>query len=138
MTAGQDWNNQIINEFRANAGKVGGPFQGAPMLLLHHTGAKSGKTRVNPLMYLADGDRLLIFASKGGAPTHPDWFRNLRANPAATVEVGIDKFVVKAEELTGEERDRLYAKQAGLYPMFGDYQAKAGRTIPVVALKREP
>src|SRR5712692_11658377 len=135
MTAVQDWNNRIIDEFRTNAGKVGGPFQGAPMLLLHHTGAKSGKTRVNPLMYLADGDRLLIFASKGGAATHPDWFHNLRANPAATVEVGSDKFAVEAEELTGEERDRLYAKQAGLYSMFGDYQAKAGRTIPVVALK---
>ena len=94
---------------------MGGPFEGAPVLLLHHTGAKSGKARVNPLMYLADGDRLLIFASKGGAPTHPDWFHNLRANPAATVEVGTDKFAVEAEELTGEERDRLYAKQVGLY-----------------------
>jgi deazaflavin-dependent oxidoreductase (nitroreductase family) len=134
MTTGNDWNNRLINEFRANEGRVGGPFEGAPMLLLHHTGAKSGKTRVNPLMYLPDGERLLIFASKGGAPTNPDWFHNLRANQAATVEVGTDKFVVEAEELTGEERDRLFAKQAGLYPMFGDYQSKAGRTIPVVAL----
>ena len=136
MTTVNDWNNQIITEFRANEGRVGGPFQGAPMLLLHHTGARSGRTRVNPLMYLADGDRLLIFASKGGAPTHPDWFHNLRANPTAEVEVGTDKFVVEAEELAGEERDRLYAKQAGLYPMFGGYHARAGRTIPVVALKR--
>jgi deazaflavin-dependent oxidoreductase (nitroreductase family) len=136
MTTAHDWNNRIINEFRANEGRVGGPFKGAPMLLLHHTGAKSGKMRVNPLMYLGDGDRLLIFASKGGAPTHPDWFHNLRANSTATVEVGTDKFMVEAEELTGEERDRLYAKQAGLYPMFGDYQAKSDRTIPV-ALKRK-
>src|SRR3972149_6743298 len=136
MTTVNDWNDQIITEFRANEGRVGGPFQGAPMLLLHHTGAKSGRTRVNPLMYLADGDRLLIFASKGGAPTNPDWFHNLRANPAATVEVGTAEFAVEAMEVTGEERDRLYARQAGLYPPFGEYQAKAGRTIPVVALKR--
>src|SRR5712692_6016623 len=126
MTTVQDWNNHIITEFRANEGRVGGPFKGAPMLLLHHTGAKSGKVRVNPLMYLADGDRLLIFASKGGAPTHPDWFHNLRANPAATVEVGSDTFGVEAEELTGDERERLFAKQAGLYPQFGEYQARTG------------
>ena len=138
MTTANDWNNQIISEFRANEGRVGGPFKGAPMLLLHHTGAKSGKTRVNPLMYLADGDRLLIFASKGGAPSHPDWFHNLRANPAATLEVGTEKFTVEAEVLTGEERDRLFAKQAGLYPQFGQYQANTSRTIPVVALKRKP
>jgi len=137
MTTANDWNNQIISEFRANEGRVGGPFKGAPMLLLHHTGAKSGKTRVNPLMYLADGDRLLIFASKGGAPSHPDWFHNLRANPAATLEVGTEKFTVEAEVLTGEERDRLFAKQAGLYPQFGQYQANTSRTIPVVALKRK-
>ena len=137
MTTVQDWNNNIINEFRANEGRVGGPFKGAPMLLLHHTGAKSGKIRVNPLVYLADGDRLLVFGSKGGAPTNPDWFHNLRANPAATVEVGTDKFAVEAEELTGEERDRLFAKQAGLMPAFADYQTKTSRTIPVVALKRK-
>jgi len=137
MTTGSDWNQQIIDEFRANEGRVGGPFKGAPMLLLHHTGAKSGKTRVNPLVYLADGDRLLVFGSKGGAPTNPDWFHNLRANPAATVEVGTDKFAVEAEELTGEERDRLFAKQAGLMPAFADYQTKTRRTIPVVALKRK-
>jgi deazaflavin-dependent oxidoreductase (nitroreductase family) len=137
MTTAHDWNQQVIDEFRANEGRVGGPFEGAPILLLHHTGAKSGKTRVNPLMYLADGDRLLIFGSKGGAPTNPDWFHNLRANPAATVEVGTDKFAVEAEELTGEERDRMFARQAGLYPTFGSYQANTGRTIPVVALKRK-
>ena len=137
MTTVHDWNNKIIDEFRANEGRVGGPFQGAPMVLLHHTGAKSGKIRVNPLVYLADGNRLLVFGSKGGAPTNPDWFHNLRANPAATVEVGTDKFAVEAEELTGEERDRLFAKQAGLMPAFADYQTKTSRTIPVVALKRK-
>ena len=88
-------------------------------------------------MYLVDGDRLLIFGSKGGAPTDPDWIHNLRANPVARIEVGTDKFAVEAEELTGEERARLFAKQVGLYPPFGEYQAKARRTIPVVALKRK-
>jgi len=139
MTTGNDWNNQIINEFRANEGRVGGPFAGAPLLLLHHTGAKSGTIRVNPLMYLANDDRLLVFGSKGGAPTDPDWVYNLRANPQASVEVGTDKFGVEAEELTGEERDRLFAKQVGVFPVFGEYQARAGRrTIPVIALKRRP
>jgi len=137
MTTGNDWNNQIINEFRANEGRVGGPFKGAPILLLHHTGAKSGKQRVNPLIYLADSDRLLVFASKGGAPTHPDWVYNLRANPRATVEVGTDEFDVEAEELAGEERNHLFAKQVELYPVFGEYQARTGRTIPVIALKRK-
>jgi deazaflavin-dependent oxidoreductase (nitroreductase family) len=137
MTTVHDWNSKIIEEFRTNEGRVGGPFKGAPMLLLHHTGAKSRKIRVNPLVYLADGDRLLVFGSKGGAPTNPDWIHNLRANPAATVEVGTDKFDVEAEELTGEERDRFFAKQAGLMPAFADYQTKTSRTIPVVALKRK-
>jgi deazaflavin-dependent oxidoreductase (nitroreductase family) len=137
MTTVHDWNQNIIDEFRANEGRVGGPFKGATMLLLHHTGAKSGKARVNPLVYLADGDRLLVFGSKGGAPTNPDWVHNLRANPAATVEVGTDKFTVEAEELTGDERDRLFARQAGLVPAFAGYQANTSRTIPVIALKRE-
>ena len=137
MTTVQDWNSNIIDEFRANEGRVGGPFKGAPMLLLHHTGAKSGKIRVNPLVYLADDDRLLVFGSKGGAPTDPDWIHNLRANPAASVEVGTDEFEVEAEEVIGEERDRLFAMQAGLMPAFADYQTKTSRTIPVVALKRK-
>ncbi len=131
-----EWNKKVIDEFRANEGKVGGPFQGAPVLLLHTTGAKSGLERVNPLMYLQDGGSILVFASKGGFPAHPDWFRNLKANPNASVEVGTDHYDVQAEEMTGDERDRLYAKQAGLYPQFGEYQAKTARTIPVVALKR--
>lgn len=131
-----EWNKNVIHEFRANEGKVGGPFEGAPVLLLHTTGAKSGLERVNPLMYLQDGDRILVFASKGGFPTHPDWYRNLKANPKTSVEVGTDKFEVQAEEVSGEERDRLYDKQAGLYPQFAEYEKKTSRKIPVMALKR--
>ena len=137
MTTGQNWNQQIIDEFHANEGRVGGPFAGRTMLLLHHKGRKTGQVRVNPLVYLADGDRFLVFGSKGGAPSDPDWFRNLRANPAATVEVGTDKFDVEAEELLGDERDRLYAKQAELVPAFGEYQTRTDRKIPVAALKRK-
>jgi deazaflavin-dependent oxidoreductase (nitroreductase family) len=133
----QDYNNSIIKEFHENAGKVGGPFAGAPMILVTHTGAKSGTQRTNPLVYLKDGDRYLVFGSKGGSTKHPDWYRNLVANPDASVEVGTEKFDVVAEVLTGEERDRLFAKQAKIMPQFAEYQAKAGRTIPVVALKRK-
>jgi deazaflavin-dependent oxidoreductase (nitroreductase family) len=136
MAEVKDWNRSIIDEFRANGGKVGGPFAGAPLLLLITTGAKSGQKRTNPMMYLPDGDRLLVFASKAGAPTNPDWYHNLVANPTATVDVGDETFEVKATMLTGEERDRLYAKQAELYPGFADYQKKTKRTIPVVALER--
>ena len=131
-----DWNRAIIDEFRANGGKVGGQFAGAPLLLLTTTGAKSGKQRTHPLVYLADGDRLVVFASKGGAPTSPDWYHNLVANPKATVEVGSETFDVKATVLTGEERDRIYARQAELMPGFAEYQEKTTRTIPVVALER--
>lgn len=131
-----DWNNQVITEFHANEGKVGGPFKGAPLLLLTTTGAKSGKQYTTPLMYLPDGDRMLIFASKGGAPTNPDWYHNLLAHPQATVEVGTETFNVKATVVTGEERDRLYAIQAKRYPGFADYQAKTTRKIPVIALER--
>jgi deazaflavin-dependent oxidoreductase (nitroreductase family) len=133
----QDYNNNIIKEFHENEGKVGGPFAGAPMILVTHTGAKSGTQRTNPLVYLKDGDRYLIFGSKGGSTKHPHWYRNLVANPNATVEIGTEKFDVVAEVLTGEERDRLYNKQAKIMPQFAEYQAKAGRTIPVVALKRK-
>ena len=136
MTNRNDFNAGIIEEFRANGGKVGGPFAGAPMLLLSTTGRKSGQRRTNPLVYLPDGDRFLIFASKGGAPTDPDWYRNLVANPETTIEVGSETIPVRAVVLTGEERDRLYAKQAELRPAFGEYQAKAGRRIPVIALER--
>jgi deazaflavin-dependent oxidoreductase (nitroreductase family) len=131
-----DYNRSIVDEFHANAGKLGGNFEGAPMLLLHSVGARSGKPRVNPMMYLRDGDRLLVFASKAGAPTNPDWYHNLVANPDASVEVGDETFPVHATVLIGAERDRLFAKQAQLYPGFKEYEARTTRTIPVVALTR--
>lgn len=131
-----DWNRQTMEEFRANGGKVGGMWEGRPLLLLTTTGAKSGKRYTSPVMYLRDGDRLLIFASKGGAPTNPDWYHNLVAHPEVTVEVGNETYPATATVLKGEERDRLYAKQAELYPQFGQYQARTARTIPVIALER--
>ncbi|MBO0782000.1 MAG: nitroreductase family deazaflavin-dependent oxidoreductase [Ktedonobacteraceae bacterium] len=132
----RDWNRQIIEEFRSNGGKVGGPFAGAPLLLLTTTGARSGMARTTPVMYLPDGERLIIFASKAGASTNPDWYHNLMAHPQATVEVGSETFEVTASEVTGEQRDQLYARQAALYPGFADYQAKTTRRIPVIALQR--
>jgi deazaflavin-dependent oxidoreductase (nitroreductase family) len=132
----EDFNTKVIREFRENGGKVGGPFEGAPMLLLTSTGAKSGQQRVSPMMYLADGDRYIVFASKAGAPTNPDWYHNLVAHPGATAEVGTERFGVQATVVTGAERDDLYARQASLYPGFAEYQAKTTRTIPVVALER--
>jgi deazaflavin-dependent oxidoreductase (nitroreductase family) len=131
-----DWNKQIIEEFRQNEGKVGGSFAGAPLLLLTTTGAKSGMARTTPVMYLPDGERLIIFASKAGAPTNPDWYFNLVAHPEATVEVGSETFRVTAVEVVGEERDQLYTRQATLYPGFADYEAKTTRRIPVIALQR--
>ena len=131
-----DWNTKIIAEFRANEGRVGGPFQGAPMLLLTTTGRRSGERRTNPMMYMADGDRLLVFASKGGAPTDPDWYRNLVANPDVTVELGSESFQAHATVLQGDERDRLYAEQSRRYPGFAEYQRNTTRVIPVVALAR--
>ena len=130
-----DWNTQIIEEFRSRHGQVGGQFEGAPLLLLHSTGAKSGEERVHPMMYLADGDRYLVFASKAGAPTNPAWYHNVKAHPSVIIEVGARTIVAQAEELVGEERDRLYARQAELYPGFADYQAKTDRVIPVIALR---
>ena len=132
-----DWNASIIEEFRTNEGRVGGRFEGAPMLLLTTTGRKSGTKRTNPMMYLADGDRLLVFASKGGAPTNPDWYRNLVAHPQVTVEVGTETFQARATVVEGEERDRIYAEQSRRYPGFGEYQRNTTRTIPVVALVRD-
>jgi len=130
------FNDQIIEEFRANAGKVGGPFQGAPMVLVTSKGAKSGKPHTTPLVYLQDGDRIAVFASMGGAPTNPAWYHNLKANPDATVEVGTDSYAVKAVVTSGEERDRLFRKQVSLLPQFGEYEKRTTRTIPVVALER--
>ena len=132
-----DFNQAIIDEFRANEGKVGGGFDGAPMLLLHTTGAKSGQPRLAPLVYLRDGDHLVIFGSKGGAPTHPDWYHNLVANPSASVEVGTEKYDVDATFASGEERASLFATQAGRMPPFAEYEEKAApRVIPVVILTR--
>jgi deazaflavin-dependent oxidoreductase (nitroreductase family) len=136
-----DWNTQVIEEFRANEGRVGGQFEGAPMTLVHHRGRKTGRELVNPMMYLrddADTDTIYVFASKGGAPTHPDWYSNLVAAGEAEVEVGTEQYPVTVTELTGDERDRVYAEQARRYPGFADYERKTAgvRTIPVLALRR--
>lgn len=129
-----DWNAQIIAEFRKNHGKVGGDFEGAPLLLLHTTGRRSGKPRLNPVMYLRDGERYVVFASKAGADTHPDWYENLKAHPDVQIEVGDDTIDVHAEEIPGPERERLYEHQASIYPNFAEYQSKTKRIIPVIAL----
>jgi deazaflavin-dependent oxidoreductase (nitroreductase family) len=131
-----DWNKAGIEEFRANGGKVGGQFDGSPLLLLTTAGAKTGRPYTTPVMYLPDGDRLVVFASKGGAPTNPDWYHNLVAHPTATVEVGTETYQVDAVVTTGEERDQLYARQAEQFPGFAEYEAKTTRTIPVIRLKR--
>lgn len=130
-----DFNQQIIDEFRSNGGKVGGPFEGAPLLLLHHTGAKSGRRRVNPLAYGRDRDRLVVFGSKGGAPTNPDWYHNLLANPKATVEVDGDAIDVVARVAEGEERERIWERQKRAMPGFAEYEQKTSRQIPVVILE---
>jgi deazaflavin-dependent oxidoreductase (nitroreductase family) len=134
MAEANDFNTKIIEEFRANGGKLGGGFDGAPMLLLTTVGAKSGKTRVNPMMYLDEGGRRYVFASKAGAPTNPDWYYNLVANPDVTIEVGTDSLDVVATPLEEGERARVYAVQASRYPGFAEYQEKTDRAIPVVAL----
>lgn len=132
-----DFNEQIIAEFRANEGKVGGGFAGTSLLLLTTTGAKSGQPRVAPLAYLADGDRLIVFGSKAGATTHPDWIHNIRANPNVQVEVGADQFEATAVEVEEPTRSELYERQVAALPPFAEYQEKAGdRVIPVVALQR--
>jgi deazaflavin-dependent oxidoreductase (nitroreductase family) len=131
----RDWNTQIIEEFRANEGRVGGRFEGATMLLLHTTGAKSGQERVNPLVYLPDGDRMVVFASKGGAPTNPDWYHNLLANPEVTVEVGTTTVRARARVTQGEERDAFWARQVAARPAFADYEASTDRVIPVIVLE---
>jgi deazaflavin-dependent oxidoreductase (nitroreductase family) len=131
-----DHNQPIIEEFRANSGKVGGYFEGATLLLLHTTGAKSGKTRINPLAYTTDGDRLVVIASKGGAPTNPDWFYNLRANPLVTVEQGTEQFQARATIPDEPERTRLFNQMAAKMPGFAEYQRNTTRQLPVVVLER--
>lgn len=131
-----DWNSQIIEEFHANGGKVGGPFEGGNLLLLTTTGAKSGQQRTNPLAYFPDGNRMFIVASKAGAPTNPDWYYNLLAHPTAKVEVGTEEFQVTTTVVEEEERDQIYAKIVQVMPGFGDYQKKTTRKIPVIELVR--
>ncbi|HEX2513470.1 MAG TPA: nitroreductase family deazaflavin-dependent oxidoreductase [Chloroflexota bacterium] len=137
--AGNAWNERnvrVIADFRASRGAPGGREAGRPLLLLTTTGARTGQRRTTPLVYLADGERLLIFASKGGSPTNPDWYHNLVANPQVTVEVGPETYEARATVLHGEERDRLFARQVAAMPNFGEYQQKTRRTIPVIALSR--
>jgi deazaflavin-dependent oxidoreductase (nitroreductase family) len=136
MTDMNDFNQNVIKQFRANGGKVGPPFEGAPMLLLTTKGAKSGQERTTPLVHTRDGDDYVIIASKAGAPTNPAWYHNLVANPEVTVEVGTEKFQARARVAPAEERDRLYAAQAKLMPNFAEYETKTTRKIPVVVLKR--
>lgn len=133
-TSPADFNAKIIEEFRANEGRVGGRFEGLPLLLLHHTGARSGRQRINPLAYQRDGDSYVVFASKGGAPSNPDWYHNLKANPQAAIEVGTDTIQVAAREAGGEERARLFRAQAERVPSFGEYERKTDRVIPVMVL----
>jgi deazaflavin-dependent oxidoreductase (nitroreductase family) len=136
-----DWNTHLIAEFRANGGKIGGPFEGAPVTVLHHRGRTSGREFLAPVMYLADESdsaTIYVFASKSGAPTNPDWYYNLTAAGTGTVEVGTETYGVQVAELAGEERDRVFAEQARRYPGFAGYAEKAAgvRTIPVLALRR--
>jgi deazaflavin-dependent oxidoreductase (nitroreductase family) len=132
----EDWNSKIIAEFRANEGKVGGQFEGAPLLLLHTVGAKSGQPRVNPMMYQdIGGNNVAVFASKAGAPTNPDWYHNLRANPRVSAEIGTGTVEAVARVAEGDERERIWAAQKRAYPGFADYETKTTRQIPVVILE---
>jgi deazaflavin-dependent oxidoreductase (nitroreductase family) len=130
------FNRSVIEEFRANEGKIGGMFAGAPMILITHKGAKSGNEYTSPLVYTRDADNVVIIASKGGAPEDPQWFRNLVANPDVTVEIGTEKYAGHARVAAGEERDRLFRAQADLMPNFDEYASKTTRTIPVVVIER--
>jgi deazaflavin-dependent oxidoreductase (nitroreductase family) len=131
-----DWNTSVIDEFRANEGRVGGDFAGTPLLLLHHVGAKSGTERVTPLVYQQVGDGWAVFASKGGAPSHPDWYHNLRANPETAIEIGSERKSVRARVADDDERDRIWEAQKERFPNFAEYEKTAGgRVIPVVVLE---
>ncbi|MCE0768425.1 nitroreductase family deazaflavin-dependent oxidoreductase [Pseudonocardia kujensis] len=137
----EDFNSRVIREFKENDGKVGPPFEGAPMILVHHVGAKSGQVRTSPLVYFEDDGRYLIVASAAGAPSHPAWYHNLKANPRISVDLGtpegVRELTVEAEELTGPERDRKWEEIKAAAPGFGDYEKKTDgiRTIPIFALK---
>lgn len=130
------FNRQVIDEFRANEGRVGGPFQGAPMVLLHTTGARSGQERITPLVYRPVNGDMAVFGSKGGAPEHPAWYLNLLAKPEVTVEVGTETYPVVARVAEGDERQRIWDEQAAAMPGFAEYQEKTTRVIPVVILER--
>ncbi|ONI73058.1 nitroreductase family deazaflavin-dependent oxidoreductase [Actinosynnema sp. ALI-1.44] len=133
-----DFNTQVIEEFRANGGKVGGMFEGAPMVILTTTGAKSGNSVTNPLMYLPDGDRIVIIASNAGADKHPAWYYNIKANPEITIEIGTEKYQATAEEVTDRaERDALYARMVEIAEGFAEYERKTDRLIPVFAVTRK-
>jgi len=135
VSEGNERNGRVIEEFRANGGKVGGVFEGLPLVLLHHTGAKSGIERINPLAYQQVGDSVAVFASKGGAPSHPDWYRNLVAHPDVEVEIGTEKRHGHARVAQGEERERIWTAQKENFPNFAKYEETAGgRTIPVVVV----
>jgi deazaflavin-dependent oxidoreductase (nitroreductase family) len=136
MSDYNNFNQKIIEEFRANGGKVGGPFEGGNILLLTTTGAKSGQQRISPLAYSTDGDNIVVVASKGGAPTNPDWFYNLVANPIVTVERGTEQFQARATVPEGEDRDRLFGQVSAQMPGFAEYQRNTTRKIPVVVLER--
>jgi deazaflavin-dependent oxidoreductase (nitroreductase family) len=136
MSDYNDFNAALVAEFRANGGRVGGPFADSPLLILTTTGAKSGQPRTHPLVYTTDGDHLVVIASKGGAPTNPAWYHNLVANPTATVELPGETFQVRAVEAQGDERDRLFDRQAAQMPGFADYQRNTTRRLPVVVLER--
>jgi deazaflavin-dependent oxidoreductase (nitroreductase family) len=140
MTAVSDWNAKVVADFRENEGRVGGNFDGAPITILHHVGRKSGKEYLAPVMYLPsdDPDTIYVFASAGGAPEHPAWYVNMTAAGKATVEVGTESYPVTVTDVTGPERDRIYAEQVKRYPGFGEYERKnvGIRTIPVLALRR--
>ena len=136
MTDQDTYNRQLIEEFRADRDKGGGAMKGRPLLLLTTTGAKSGQLRTKPMMFIPDGDRLLVIASNAGAPTHPDWYRNVVAHPEVTVEVGNETFKAIATVTEGLERQRLWSRVVELYPFFADHQAKTSRQIPVIVLRR--
>lgn len=138
MAEVNDWNSKIIEEFRANEGRVGGQFEGAPLLLLHTTGAKSGQPRVNPMMYQRVGASYAVFASKAGAPDNPDWYHNLRANPGVEAEIGTQTVPLTARVADGDERERIWSAQKQAYPGFAEYEQKTTRQIPVVILEPAP
>jgi deazaflavin-dependent oxidoreductase (nitroreductase family) len=135
MAGRDDWNRQVVEQFRANNGEVGGMWEGRPLLLLTTTGAKSGQRRTSPVMYLREGERVFVFASKGGAPTNPDWYHNILAHPEVTVELGGQTYQAHAKQVTGAERDSVYARWAAQYPQFREYQEKTTRVIPVIELE---